>query len=288
VTDAPAKPVILVATREPSLIRDVESALWNAGYRVLLTRDERDTVEQAHQQRPHAIVLDRAVAPPGYGLCDTLRADPAVGLCTPIILTQAGPTTRAQRHDALRAGAWDLRGAPFDTDELLLRLGVYLESKLEVDRLTAECFVDRSSGLYNREGLERRAEELGALVNRQGLDLACAVFRPKRELPAADRAAADRLARAFKTLGRTADAIGRTAPTEFAVFAPATNTWGAARLVRRLSESVDRELGVESTERGQPGTLRAGYVAAVATHKVSPIALLARARQALESGGTLL
>jgi len=85
------------------------------------------------------------------------------------------------------------------------------------------------------------------------------------------------MARAFRSVGRASDALGRTGPTEFAVFAPASNTWAAARLVRRLADSA---------ERNSPVGVRSGYSAAVAAQKISPHVLLSRARNAMESAAT--
>src|SRR6267378_4281310 len=64
-----------------------------------------------------------------------------------------------------------------------------------------------------------RAPELAAFTARQGLPLACAVFQPADGV--LTTGAADRLAVAFQRAGRISDAVCRTGPTEFAVFAPA-------------------------------------------------------------------
>ena len=84
------------------------------------------------------------------------------------------------------------------------------------------------------------------------------------------------MARTFRSVGRTSDAMGRTGQAEFAVFAPASNTWSAARLVRRLADSA---------ERNSPVGVRSGY-SAVAGQKISPHVLLSRARHAVESSAT--
>jgi GGDEF domain-containing protein len=93
--------------------------------------------------------------------------------------------------------------------------------------------------------------------------------------------AGDRLALAFRSVGRISDALGRTGRTEFAVFAPASNTWAASRLVRRMTDNVERAFG--SLREGHRVGVRSGYSAALAAHKISPPALLARARHALEA-----
>jgi len=123
--------------------------------------------------------------------------------------------TRTQQVDALRAGAWDLRGDPIDTEDLLLRLDAYVRATMEVERARAAGMIDRASGLYNAAGVQKRSEELAALCTRQGLPLSCVVFRATT--------AEDRVAQAFKQEGRMSDAIGRTGFQEFAVFAMGTD-----------------------------------------------------------------
>ena len=264
------EPVILVATGEASLTQGLTPELHAAGLRVVTAHDERETMENAQSKRPHAIVLDTAVAPPGYGLCRTLRS---VSLATPIVLVRSGLPTRDDTLEALRSGAWDLRATPLDTDELLARLSAYIEPKLELDRVSEECLVDRVSGLYNPLGLAKRADELAALATRHGLALACMVFRPGTDLTSRT---ADRLALTFKSVGRASDAVGRTGRAEFAVFAAAGNSWAAKRLVHRLTD--------RATSYGNGFEVRAGYSAATPSHKISSSTLLARARSALESG----
>jgi PleD family two-component response regulator len=275
-----ARPVVVLASRETGALRELENALYSAGYRVVSARTEHETLEKVHTHEPDAVVLDRDLSDHNYTLCRTLRADPSISPATPIMLMQDGPPTPQNRADALRAGAWDLQGSPPNSDELLLRLSVFLQAKLEVDRLTVECLIDRSSGLYNSHGFAQRAEELAALTNRQGAPAACAVFRPAENL--ATRATGDRLGRAFKSVGRVSDAIGRTAHTEFAVFAPATNDWAAARMVRRMRDNVVQEVGYVA-EYGRRITLRVSYSAALASQKAEPRVLLERARNGLES-----
>jgi PleD family two-component response regulator len=256
-------PVVLLASTEELFTRSLESVLTQNRYHVVVADRAERALAQAHTERPDAIVLDFGLGqPPGFEVCRALRADPAISLATPIVMTTAGPAARALQLDALRAGAWELRGDPIDTEELVLRLGVYVQGKLEADRLGAAGMVDQVSGLYNAAGVARRSEELASLTARQGLPLACVVFR-------STNGGADDVARAFKTHGRVSDAIGRVGDREFAVFAPATDAPAARRLIKRLSGKVST-------------TLRAGYSAAPAIPPVPPQELLARARTTLE------
>jgi len=258
------KPLILLGGAEDWLTRSLDSVLGSAGYQVARARTGQDALKMAPHERPDAILLDIGIEDPdGFAVCRALRNDPAVSLATPIVLLTLGTPTRAEHLDALRAGAWDLRGQPLDAEELVLRLAAYTQGKLEVERVGEEGLVDPVSGLYNATGVTRRSEELAALTARQGLPLACVVFK-------SSNGDGDDLARAFKTHGRISDAIGRTSYDEFAIFAPATDAPAAERLVKRLTAMV--------------GNVRAGYSAAVTSRdvpRVSPQDLLSEARGAL-------
>ena len=228
--------------------------LGQGGYRVITAAKRPHVLEQARQHRPDGIILDLGLSGrDSFSLCRAVRADPAISRATPIILTTAGPAWRPQLLDALRAGAWELRSEPLDTQELVLRLRVYRP-------------------LYRRRRGAAGARVGGAHRARQGMALACAVFSPS---DGATTAAGDRLAMTFKSVGRMSDVIGRTGPAEFTVFAPATDAPAAERLVNRIAESVARALQVK---------LRTGISATAAASQhtpVSPSDLMARAREAL-------
>ncbi|OLC08741.1 MAG: hypothetical protein AUH41_07380 [Gemmatimonadetes bacterium 13_1_40CM_66_11] len=282
------EPLVLLGNADKWLAESLESVLTQGGYRVMATTKRQQVLELARRYVPDGIVLDMGLdqrASDNLALCRALRADPAISRATPIILTTAGPALRAQQLEALRAGAWELRGDPLDMEELILRLGVYVQGKLEVDRLGTEGMIDRASGLYNDTGINRRSAELAAFTARQGLPLACVVFQPDNgDLSAG---AADRLAQALQRAGRISDVVGRTGPVEFAVFAPATDETGAEGLVQRITDAVSRAAAVK---------LRAGISAAPAAKRPSgarastslpqptppsPTDLLDRARNAL-------
>ena len=274
-----ARPLVVLAGRKTDELQELETALYSAGYLVVTAHAEHDTLQKIHVHKPDAVVLDQAPGERGYELCRTVRNDPGLSVATPILLTQDIVPTPEQRLDALRAGAWHVQGPPPDgIEELLLRLAIHLPAKLEVDRLTDETMIDGPTGLYNTYGFTQRADELAALTSRQGVPSACAVFRPAEALP--PRASGDQLGRAFKSVSRLSDATGRTALTEFAVFAPAMHDWAAERLVRRMSDTVTGKVG---RHYGKDFTLRAAYSAAMPARKVDPRVLLERARQVLES-----
>src|SRR5882762_1254598 len=195
------EPLVLLANADEWLTQALESVLTQGGYRVMSTGKRQQVLDLARRHQPDAILLDTGLdqrVSDNLSLCRALRADTTISRATPIILMTAGPALRAQQLEALRAGAWELRGDPLDMEELILRLGAYVQGKLEVDRLNGEGLVDRASGLYNDAGINRRSEELAALAVRQGTPLACAVFQAANGGEAMTPVAADHLAQAFR------------------------------------------------------------------------------------------
>src|SRR6266852_2103774 len=130
----PTEPLVLLANADKWLTESLESVLTQAGYRVMATDKRQQVLELARRFVPDGILLDMGLdqrASDNFALCRALRADPSISRATPIILTTPGPALRAQQLDALRAGAWELRGDPLDMEELILRLGVYVQGKIE-------------------------------------------------------------------------------------------------------------------------------------------------------------
>ncbi|MGH7607312.1 MAG: response regulator transcription factor, partial [Gemmatimonadales bacterium] len=158
-------PLILLANADEWFRQSIELVLVQGGFHVILADSGAAALEQARRHHPDGVVLDltfRPQWPDAFAVCRSLRQppDPPISPAAPIILTTPGPVLRAQQIEALRHGAWELRGDPLDTEELSLRLSAYVQAKLELDRQMAEGLVDRASGLYNDVGTLRRADEL--------------------------------------------------------------------------------------------------------------------------------
>src|SRR5256714_2457800 len=234
---------------------------------------------------------------PGAELCRTLRADPRVSSSTPILLAVREPASRAQRLAALRAGAWECITPPHDADEILLKLGSYVRAKLDADRARAEGLLDSITGLYNRQGLARRARELGSQAFREHGPLACVVLavdlEPQELAPNQQGSGVvGRCVQALKASARLSDVIGRLSPTEFAVLAPGTDAGGARRLAERLAGSVSGPATTgepaAAVSAATPSSLRVrcGYeaVADVGDAPIEPIDLLVRAAAAVRTG----
>jgi PleD family two-component response regulator len=238
-------PVILVANPEEWFSRSLESILTPAGYIVTRTYTGASTVAEMRRAPPDAILL--AVELPdvnGYVLCRTLRGDPAITDSTPILLTNAGPTSLQLRLDALRAGACDLFGQPLDGDEFVLRLASHLRAKADADRARQDALVDRGTGLYSPRGLERQLVEVSARAIRAGAPLACVVFAVDGPNGGAS-AELERVGRAIRECARQADIAARTDAGEFAILAPGVTGDGARCMVKRLSELLKHRTGIE-------------------------------------------
>src|SRR5205814_3911268 len=82
------KPIVLLANREAGEVKELETALYSAGYQVVLARSDRETLEKVHAHGPDAVLLDREVGSGGYTLCETLRRDSALSPAAPILLSQ--------------------------------------------------------------------------------------------------------------------------------------------------------------------------------------------------------
>ena len=118
---------------------------------------------------------------------------------------------------ALAAGAWECIAPPHDADEILLRMQGYVRAKLDADRARAEGLIDPLSGLYNRQGLARRARELGSQAFREHGALACVAVALDLEQDEAglaaeevDGAAVVRCVSALKSSPRLSDVVGQS------------------------------------------------------------------------------
>ena len=242
---AASPPVILVGNPEEWFSRSLESILTPKGYTVTRTYTGASTVAEVRRAPPDAIIL--AVELPdvnGYVLCRTLRSDPAVSDSTPILLTNAGPTSLQLRLDALRAGACELFGQPLDSDEFILRVASHLRAKFDADRARREALVDPSTGLYSAQGMARQLAELSARAIRAQAPLACVVFAVDATNGSAG-ATLERVGRALRECARQSDVAARLGADEFAILAPGTTPEGAQRMVQRLSELLRKRTGLE-------------------------------------------
>lgn len=285
-------PLVLLANDQEWSARSLESILGPHGFASVRAYTGRQAVELARRTRPDVIIVDAGLPDiTGIELCQKLREDPEFPLSTPIVVTTAGPASRAQRLEAYRAGAWEFFSQPLDSEALLLRLAVYVKAKREIDRSREESLLDSATGLYNVRGLARRAREIGADATRRHSPLACVAIMTVPDAGEGalsedvDPRVTEHLSEICRRTARSSDVVGRLGRAEFAIIAPATDDKGAVRLVERLREMVET---VPIPSEGAPRQLRvrAGYcaVANFAEASVDAVELLLRAATALRHG----
>ena len=280
--------LILIANEEEWVARSLESILEPSGYAVVRAHTGREAIDLAGRTRPDVILIDAGLSDiDGIEACRLVRARPGIGNSTPIIVTTAGPASRAQRLEALRAGAWEFCAQPFDADALILQIERFVAAKRELDRCENQSLLDEDTGVYNVRGLTRRAQELGAEAARRHAPLACLAVALSNEVtaePNADTVVLDLAQQAsdvFRRTARGSDIVGRLGRSEFVVVAPNTPPEGVLRLAERVRESMATTTG--SPQRPLP--IRAGYsgVADFSESAVDAVELLLRAVTALRS-----
>ncbi len=284
---ANGQPLVLVVAARQEPPHPFTALLEAKGYAVLHSYTGVQALHRVHHTSPDLIVVDAALRDFGaLDLCRAMRDDPRHGSITPLVVTSTAPLARSQRLAALRSGAWECVGPGTDPEELLVRIRMYVRAKREADRLRVEGLVDSVTGLYNAQGLARRAQELGAEMFRTPGPLSCVVLAVEAEPGApperAERTAV-RLAAALRQRGRRSDAIGRLSPTEFAVLAPGTDADGAVKLARRFA-SLATESSAPTAEA--PLAVRAGSeaVANIKYTPIRPVDLVVHASAALRTG----
>jgi diguanylate cyclase (GGDEF)-like protein len=288
-------PLALLADDREERTRWLTRVLDDARYAVLRERTARHALERARAAQPDLIIIGGDLPDmPGNDLCRVVRGDDRITHATPIFVVLSEPFTREQQLAALREGAWECIAPPHDSDEIVLKANTYVRAKRDADRTRTEGLLDPQTGLYNRQGLARRARELGSQAFREHSALACVVLAfdlDRGGLARSDdpTAAVDRGVHVLQATARQSDVVGRLAPAEFAVLAPGTDASGARRLAERLAGSVQVAMAppvVPSATSSLGVDVRFGYeaVANVGYAPIEPVELLARASAALRTG----
>jgi CheY-like chemotaxis protein len=118
---------VLYVEDHPAQSDIIKQILEFAGYEVALASSGEEGIEKAREEQPDLILMDLRM--PGMGGVEAvkrLKSDPAVS-DTPIIVISAW-TSRANREEALQAGAAKFLGKPVDTKRLIEHINNLISS----------------------------------------------------------------------------------------------------------------------------------------------------------------
>lgn len=281
-------PLVLLVDDQEWTSRSVESILRPKGHVVLKAYTGQQALDLAQKVSPDALIVDVHLPDiDGIDLLRQLKASPTIHAATPILMITGGSLGRAERLEALGAGAWDILTHPVDPNELVLRMDTFIRAKQDSDRLRDEGLTDPGTGFYNTRGILRRAQEIGADSQRFDRPLSCIAFGPHSlaETGEASDALVEEISRqvaqALRSVTRVSDTVGRLGPGEYIVVAPGTDQNGAVRLADRVFEAVEGLAKQHLIDPAQLKNVRAGFCASSGTEPTTAEDLLLKATMAL-------
>jgi formate hydrogenlyase transcriptional activator len=166
----PDAPTVLIVDDEPLNLELLEQELAEAGYRTASAASGEEALAAAAMAQPDLILLDVMMGGmDGYHTCDRLKASEATRTIPVIFLTALLDTFDKVR--AFRAGAVDYVTKPFETDELLARVGVHIALRREIEahrksKATIQLLVesDRDTLIGNSPLLQRVREQIAQVA----------------------------------------------------------------------------------------------------------------------------
>ena len=240
---------LLVVDDSPVYRKLVEHALEAEPYSLLFAKSGSEALALFAQHAPSIVITDWMMPDlSGLDLCERIRAESKGGYTYIILLT--GITEKENVVKGLAAGADDYLTKPFDTGELLARIGVgrrTLDLHREIDTknrlLEAMANTDPLTGLPNRRAIEdwttrqlRGASRHGYSIWAVLADLDC--FKKVNDTFGHD--AGDAVLRSFaEILGkgcRASDFCARLGGDEFLLVISHVNEPGVLLSMERLRE----------------------------------------------------
>jgi DNA-binding NtrC family response regulator len=131
-TTAPTAPTVLIVDDEPLNIDLLEQELAAAGYRTLSAASGEAALVAAAKALPDLVLLDVIMGDMnGYTVCERLKAGDTTRAIPVIFLTSLTDTFEKVR--AFSVGAVDYVTKPFETEELLARVGTHIALRREIE-----------------------------------------------------------------------------------------------------------------------------------------------------------
>jgi DNA-binding NtrC family response regulator len=166
-------PTILIVDDEPLNVDLLEQELAAAGYRTLSAASGEEAIAKAAKAAPDLVLLDVMMAGlDGYAVCERLKASEATRTIPVIFLTALTETFEKVR--AFSAGAVDYVTKPFETEELLARVGTHIalrreieahrRSKSTIQYLVEEIRSDRDAMVGDSPALRRVLEQIAQVA----------------------------------------------------------------------------------------------------------------------------
>jgi len=164
---------ILVVDDEPMNVDLLEQELGHAGYRTMSAPDGEQALALAAKAQPDLILLDVMMAGiDGYETCARLKATETTRTIPVIFLTALADTFEKVR--AFNVGAVDYVTKPFETQELLARVGTHIalrreieahrQSKATIHLLVEEIRSERDSMIGESQALQRVREQIARVA----------------------------------------------------------------------------------------------------------------------------
>jgi PleD family two-component response regulator len=279
--------LVLVANVSEGETRSLEDFLGAFGYAVLKANSGRRALELARTAQPDAIIVGSHTADiAGTEICRLLRDDPHFVATTPIVLTASDQDSQPTPLEAYSAGAWEFCSLPLAGSVLPLKLRTLMRAKRESERWRDGNLLDSATGLYNTQGLMKRAREIGADAQRRRAYLACVALAPFTIADAGSGSGVvtaplvQHVADICRRGARRSDVVGHLSESELGLIAPATSPQGAIRIVNRLRALA--ETRPFDLAGALPIALRAAYCATPRPDKSTDVMdMLLRAASAM-------
>ena len=243
----------LILVAEDSLVvrAVLRDQLEEEGYEVVEAVDGPDALVQCANARPDAILLDIEMPGlDGHEVLVRLKGDADLRDIPVVFLT--GRTSTHDMVAGLRAGAHDYLKKPFETAELIARIGGAVRIKRLQDQLRERneqldqlSRIDALTGCYNRRHIDEQLLHHGSFSIRYAQELSVLMFdidhfknvNDTQGHPAGDLVLKE-FARRLSSVVRASDVVGRWGGEEFVIIAPHTDLNGATLLADRARVAV--------------------------------------------------